>query len=126
MRADDAGERHPAARQFLEDDGERRVVHRRAAVLLGDVQPEEPQLLHGLDERVGILAPVLHLGRDRHDVALDELADGLNDELLIVASRAWHPPSASVALGSGSVQALRLWPAMRTVSADTRVRPNLA
>ena len=84
MGADDPGERHPAARQLLEDDGERRVVHRRAAVLLGDVEPEEPQLLHRLDEGVRVLAPMLHLGRDRRDVALDELADGLNDELLIV------------------------------------------
>ena len=85
MRSDDAGERHPAARQFLEDDGEGRVVNRGAAILFGDVQPEEPQFLHGFDECVRILAPMLHVGRDWRDIALDELTNGLNDELLIVS-----------------------------------------
>ena len=39
--------------------------------------------LHRLDEGFRILVAVLHGGRDRHDVAIDELPDGFLNEPLI-------------------------------------------
>ena len=45
-------------------------------MLLGDRHPEQPHLAHRRDERLRELVGVLQVGRDGHDVALDEPAHG--------------------------------------------------
>ncbi len=84
MRAEDAGEAHPAARQLLEDDREGGVVDFAAAVLLGDIEAEEAERLHRLDERVRVLVAVFHAGGNRNDLAIDELADRPRNQLLFL------------------------------------------
>jgi len=84
VRTEDAGQPHPAARQFLEDERERRRIDLAAAVGVGNIEPEQSERLHRLDQRMRVLVAVLHRRRDRHHVALHELADGLRDELLLV------------------------------------------
>ena len=51
---------------------------------LRDVQAEQAQRLHRLDERVGIFVAMLHRRRHRDDLAIDELADRPRDQPLIV------------------------------------------
>ena len=84
MRAENAGETHPAARQLLEDDREGRVIDLVAAVLLGHVEAEETERLHRLDETVRVFVAMFHRGGDRNDLPVDELANGLRDQSLIL------------------------------------------
>ena len=87
MRVDDAAHRHPAAGDLLDDQrvGEQRLAE--AAVLLGDHQAEDPHLLHALDDLRRVLVLVLELGGDRQDLLVDELADEL-DELVLLLGEA--------------------------------------
>ena len=64
------------------------VVDLRAAVFLGNVQPEQPHLLHLADQRVRIFVAMLHRGSDRHHFLVDELPDGADDQLLLGCSTA--------------------------------------
>ena len=68
------GDAHPAAGDLLDAQrvGQQRLAE--AAVLLGDHQPEDAELLEALDDLGGVLVGVLELGRDRDDLLLDERA----------------------------------------------------
>jgi hypothetical protein len=84
VRVDHAGDRDPAARELLHDHRVGRQVETHPAVLLGDRDPEEPELLHLLDDRLGeLVGRVVVLGL-REDLLVDELADHLDDGLLLV------------------------------------------
>jgi hypothetical protein len=81
---DDAADRDPAARQLLDDHHVGGQVEAEPAVLLGDRDAEQPQLLELVDDRRGVLVrPVVVLGV-RDDLLVDELADHLDDRLLLV------------------------------------------
>ena len=54
------------------------------AVLLGDHQPEDPHLLHALDDLRRVLVGVLELRGDRDDLLVDELADQLQQLDLVL------------------------------------------
>ena len=84
---DDAAHRHPAPRDLLDDERVRQQRLPEPAVLLGDHQPEDPHLLHALDDLRRVLVAVLELGRDRQDLLLDELPDE-RDELLLLLGEA--------------------------------------
>ena len=84
MRVDHAGDRDPAARELLDDHRVGRQVEPHPAVLLGDGGPEQAELLHLLDDRLRelvLVVVVLGLGKD---LLVDELADHLEDRLLLV------------------------------------------
>ena len=84
MRVDDARDRDPAARELLDDHRVGRQVEPHPAVLLGDRHPEQPELLHLLDDRLReLVRGVVVLGL-RDDLLVDELADHLDDRLLLV------------------------------------------
>jgi hypothetical protein len=57
----------------------------QAAVLLGDHQAEQPELLEALDDLGRVLVLVLELGGNRDDLLVDELTDGLEDLFLDVS-----------------------------------------
>ena len=84
VRVDDARDRDPAARELLDDHRVGRQVEAHPAVLLGDRDPEQPELLHLLDDRLGELVLVVVLLGVRDDLLVDELADHLDDRLLLV------------------------------------------
>ena len=81
---DDARDRDPAARELLDDHRVGREVEPHPAVLLGDRDAEQPELLHLLDHGVGELVLVVVLLGDREDLVVDELAHHLGDGLLLV------------------------------------------
>ena len=62
--------------------GQQRLT--QAAVLLGDHQPEDAELLEALDDLGGVLVRVLELGGHREDLGLDELSHRLDDLFLDV------------------------------------------
>ena len=62
--------------------GQQRLAE--TAVLLGDHQPEDAELLEPSTISVRVLVRVLELGRDREDLLVHELADGLEDLVLDV------------------------------------------
>ena len=72
VRVDDARQRHPAVRELLDHADVREEVETEAAVRLGNRDPEQPEPLHLLDDRLRIGVGVLHLGCDRHHLAGDE------------------------------------------------------
>jgi hypothetical protein len=79
------GEAHPAARELLGDGG---VAGSRDADLppgLWDRETEDPQLLHLLDQLLGIGVAVVELLRHRSDLSIDEVADDLDDRRLLRA-----------------------------------------
>ena len=84
---EDARERHPAPAEL--DPGQRvgHQVEPGAAVLLGNGEPEQAELLHPLDDLLGELVPVLELVGDRDDLLLDEVPNGLDDGALLVVER---------------------------------------
>ena len=84
MGVDDARDRDPAARELLDDHRVGRQVEAHAAVLLGDRDPEQAELLHLLDDRLGELVLVVVLLGVGDDLLVDELADHLGDRLLVV------------------------------------------
>ena len=63
MGVDDAGDRDPAARELLDDHRVGRQVEPHPAVLLGDRDPEQPELLHLLDDRLRELVRVRRSAR---------------------------------------------------------------
>ena len=85
---DDAADRHPAARDLLDAQGVGQQGLPQATVLLGDHQPEDPHLLHALDDLRRVLVPVLELVGHRDDLLLDELAHEL-DELALLLREAF-------------------------------------
>ena len=84
VRVDDAGDRDPAARELLDDHRVGRQVEAQPAVLLGDRDPEQAELLHLLDDRLGELVLVVVVLGVREDLLVRELADHLGDRLLLV------------------------------------------
>ena len=84
MGVDDAGDRDPAARELLDDHRVGGQVEAHPAVVLGDRDPEQAELLHLLDDRLGELVLVVELLGDGDDLVVDELAHHLGDRLLIV------------------------------------------
>ena len=84
MGVDDAGDRDPAARELLDDHRVGRQVEAHPAVLLGDGDAEQAELLHLLDDGLGELVLVVVLLGDREDLLVDELAHHLGDRLLLV------------------------------------------
>ena len=62
--------------ELLDDPDVREEVEAEAAVLLGDGDPEEAELLHLLDHRVGIRVGVLEVRRHRDHITRDEAAHG--------------------------------------------------
>ena len=80
----DARDRDPAARELLDDHRVGRQVEAHAAVLLGDRHPEQPELLHLLDDRLGegvLVVVVLGVGQD---LLVGELVHHLGDRPLLV------------------------------------------
>ena len=84
MGVDHPRDRDPAARELLDDHRVGRQVEPHPAVLLGDRHPEQPELLHLLDDRLGELVLVVVVLGLREDLLVDELADHLRDGLLLV------------------------------------------
>ena len=84
VRVDDAGDRHPAAGDLLDAQRVRQERLAQTAVLLGDHQAEQAQLLEPVDDLLRVLVAVLQLGRDRDDLLVHEVADGGEDLLLDV------------------------------------------
>ena len=84
MGVHDAGDRDPAARELLDDHRVGGEVEPHPAVLLGDGDAEQPELLHLLDDGVGERVLVVVLLGDREDLVVDELPDHLGDGLLLV------------------------------------------
>jgi hypothetical protein len=73
MGVDHPRDRDPPARELLDDHRVGRQVQPHPAVLLGDRDPEQPELLHLLDDRLRelvLVVVVLGLG---DDLLVDEL-----------------------------------------------------
>ncbi len=81
VRVDHARQRHPSVGELLDHPDVGEQVEAEAAVLLGDRDPEEPELLHRLDDRGRVLVGVLELAGDGDHLARDPLAHG-GDHLL--------------------------------------------
>jgi hypothetical protein len=81
---DDAGDRYPAPRELLDDHRVGGQVEPHAAVVLGDRHPEQAELLHLLDDRLGKLVLVVELLGGGDDLVVDEVADHLRDLALLV------------------------------------------
>ena len=84
MGVDDARDRDPAARELLDDHRVGRQVEPHPAVLLGDRHPEQAELLHLLDDRLGEYVLVVVVLGVRQDLLVDELVHHLGDRLLLV------------------------------------------
>jgi hypothetical protein len=81
---DHARDRDPAARELLDDHRVGRQIEPHAAVLFGDRHPEQAELLHLLDDRLGegvLVVVVLGVGQD---LLVGELMHHLGDRLLLV------------------------------------------
>jgi hypothetical protein len=76
MAVDDAGERHPSARQLLHHARVGREAEAEAAEAGRDGGAEEAELAHRGDHRMRVLVAMLEGGGVGNDVALDEAADG--------------------------------------------------
>ena len=81
---DDAGDRHPAARELRDRERIRRQVEPEAAVLLGDAHAEEAHLAQAVDDLLRVGVARLEVMRDRDDLVVDELADDVQDVELLV------------------------------------------
>ena len=84
VRVDDPRDRDPAARELLDDHRVGRQVEPHPVELLGDRHPEQPELLHLLDDRLGELVLVVVVLGVREDLLVGELAHHLADRLLLV------------------------------------------
>jgi hypothetical protein len=73
------GQAHPTARQLLGDQRIARSRHVGSTPRFGDRQPVNAELLHLLDELLGVGVGVFQLPEDGFDVPVDEAADQLND-----------------------------------------------
>ena len=76
--------RDPAAAELLDDHRVGRQVEPHPAVLLGDRHPEQPQLLHLLDDRLRELVLVVVVLGVGDDLLVGELAHHLADRFLLV------------------------------------------
>src|SRR5262249_20163814 len=85
MSSDRPGKAKPSTRQLFENGCVRDVVEIQAAVSFGNIRSEQTQLFHSLDQRMRILIAMLQFGRDRHNLALNEYSDGMNNLLLFIA-----------------------------------------
>ena len=77
-------DRDPAARELLDDHRVGRQIQPHPAVLLGDGHAEQPQLAHLRHDRLRELVGGVVVLRLRDDLLVDELADHLQDRLLLV------------------------------------------
>ena len=77
-------DRDPAARELLDDHRVGRQVQPHPAVLLGDGHAEQAELAHLRDDRLRELVGGVVVLRLRDDLLVDELADHLEDRLLLV------------------------------------------
>ena len=84
MRIDHARDRDPAARELLDDHRVGRQIQAHAAVLLGDRDAEQAELLHLLDDRLGELVLVVEVLGVRQNLLVGELMHHLGDGLLLV------------------------------------------
>ena len=84
MGVDDPADADPPARELLDDHRVGRQVEPHPAVLLGDRDPEQPELLHLLDDRLGELVLVVVVLGVGEDLLVGELAHHLADRLLLV------------------------------------------
>ena len=84
VRVDDARDRDPAARELLDDHRVGRQVEPHPAVLLGDRHPEQAELAHLLDDRLGELVGAVVVRGVGEDLLVGELAHHLADRLLLV------------------------------------------
>ncbi len=84
MRVDDPGDRDPAARELLDDHAVGRQIESHPAVLLGNRHPEEPELLHLVDDRLRELVLVVVMLGVGQDLLVGELPDHRDDVLLLV------------------------------------------
>ena len=84
VRVDDAGDAHPAAGDLLDHErvGQQRLTE--AAVLLGDRQTEDPELLEPVDDLLRVDVAVLELLGVRDDLLVHEALDRRQDLLLDV------------------------------------------
>ena len=71
VRVDDTRERHPPVRELLDHSDVREQVETEAAVLLGNRDPEQSQILHRLDDRSRVLVGVLELAGDGNHLTGD-------------------------------------------------------
>ncbi len=90
MAADDPGDSHPAARYLLEDNRQRDHVGSHPAVLLGHEQPEQPHVPHGGHNLFGVPAGLLPFPGHRADLVVDERADGVPEQSLLVGQLEVH------------------------------------
>ena len=79
MAVDDAGERHPSAREFFHHARVGCEAEAEAAVLGRDGGAEEAELAHRRDHRMRVFVAMLEGGSVGNYVALDEAADGGDD-----------------------------------------------
>ena len=83
VRRDRDRDRRVDARQLLDRERVADRVTARAAVLLGEGDPHEPQLRHLADELDGETALAVELLGDRRDALAGERADGVADQLVL-------------------------------------------
>ena len=107
----------PAAGQLLDDHRVGRQVQPHAAVLLGDRDPEQPELLHLLHDRLREAVLVVVMLGVGEDLLVGELADHLADRLLFVGeigrgAGGCHAGFSTPEVGLGSSR-------IRDVSAET-------
>ena len=107
VRVDHARDRDPAARELLDDHRVGRQVEPHPAVLLGDRDPEQPELLHLLDDRLRELVRVVVVLGVRDDLLVDELADHLDDRALLVGLLVERRAATAMRLEDSSALAAR-------------------
>lgn len=121
VRSEHARDAHPPAREFLEDRRVQRRREIRSAVLRGNVDAEQPQRLHALDERVRVLVPVFERRRGGDDLAVDEFGDGLDHEVAFVGgSHGRHRTTAAdglTILASAGARVASVWAQAATARA---------
>ena len=89
MGVEDAGQRHPAEGDLLDDAGVGDDVEPEAAVVGRDGHAEEAHVPHVGHELVWVGVGVLEVGGDGHDLLGHEGAHG-GDELVGQALFHWH------------------------------------
>ena len=81
---DDAGDRHPASRKLCDCERVGRQIEPEATVLLRDAHAEQAHLAQALHDLFGVLVACLEVMGDRDDLAVDEVAHGVQDVELLV------------------------------------------
>ena len=89
VAVDDAGQRHEASAELLDDPRVGRDVEAEAPVVRGHQGAEEAEPPHAVHQLVRVPVGVLEGGGRRHHVPLHELADGGHDGGG-AAGGAWH------------------------------------